>query len=93
MLALRVFCNEVSTKYLPPVSDRDLTSIQEARTLAERARQAAGPLAELTQEQVDAIVDAMAAATRPLAEEFARLAVDETGFGVVADKPHTDRLD
>ena len=33
-----------------------------------------------------AIVDAMAAATRPRAEEFARLAVEETGYGVVADK-------
>src|SRR5690242_14523231 len=28
----------------------------------------------------------MAAATRPRAEEFARLAVEETGYGVVADK-------
>ena len=43
-------------------------------------------LAELTQDQIDRIVDAMAAATRPRAEEFARLAVEETGYGVVADK-------
>jgi acetaldehyde dehydrogenase (acetylating) len=70
----------------PAAPDRDLLSIQEARTLAQRARDAAAPLAELTQEQVDAGIDAMAAATRPLAEEFARLAVDETGYGVVADK-------
>ncbi len=70
----------------PAAPDRDLLSIQEARTLAQRARDAAAPLAELTQEQIDAGIDAMAAATRPLAEEFARLAVDETGYGVVADK-------
>jgi acetaldehyde dehydrogenase (acetylating) len=67
-------------------TDRDLTSIQEARTLAQRARQTAPLLAELSQAQIDAIVDAMAAATRPRAEEFARLAVEETGYGVVADK-------
>jgi acetaldehyde dehydrogenase (acetylating) len=67
-------------------TDRDLTSIQEARRLAERARQAAPQLAELSQERIDRIVDAMAAAARARAEELARLAVEETGYGVVADK-------
>ena len=67
-------------------TDRDLASVQEARTLAQRAKRAAPALAEFTQEQIDRIVGAMAAATRPRAEEFARLAVEETGFGVVADK-------
>jgi acetaldehyde dehydrogenase (acetylating) len=66
--------------------DRDLASLQEARTLAKRAKAAAGPLAEFTQEQIDRLIDAMAAATTPKAEEFARLAVEETGYGVVADK-------
>jgi acetaldehyde dehydrogenase (acetylating) len=69
-----------------PATARDLASVHEARRLAERAKAAAPHLAELTQAQIDAIVDAMAAATRPRAEEFARLAVEETGFGVVADK-------
>src|SRR5215467_190530 len=67
-------------------TDRDIASVQEARQLAQRAKQAAGPLAEFTQEQIDRIVSAMAAATRPRAEEFARLAVEETTYGVVADK-------
>jgi len=67
-------------------TDRDLTSIQEARRLAQRAKRVAPLLAELTQEQIDRAVDAMAAAIRPRAEELARLAVEETGFGVVADK-------
>jgi acetaldehyde dehydrogenase (acetylating) len=67
-------------------TDRDLASIQEARRLAERAKQAKPLLADLTQEQIDRIVDAMAAASRARAEEFARLAVEETGYGVVADK-------
>jgi len=67
-------------------SDRDLASIQEARALARRAKQAQRELAELTQERIDAIVDAMAAAATAHAEPLARLAVEETGYGVVADK-------
>src|SRR3954470_9002781 len=67
-------------------TDRDLTSISEARSLARRAKKAAPALAELTQEQIDAIVDAMAAAVTPHAEALARLAQEETGYGVVADK-------
>src|SRR5829696_1551965 len=70
----------------PARDDRDLASIQEARTLARRAREAAPILAEFTQEQIDAIVDAMAAAVTPQAEALARLAHEETGYGVVADK-------
>src|SRR6266542_6754913 len=67
-------------------SDRDLTSIAEARALARRAKQAWLELAEFSQERIDAIVDAMATAATPQAEAFARLAVDETGYGVVEDK-------
>jgi acetaldehyde dehydrogenase (acetylating) len=67
-------------------TDRDLASIHEARTLARRAKEAAPVLAEFSQEQIDAIVDAMAAAVTPQAEPLARLAHEETGFGVVADK-------
>jgi acetaldehyde dehydrogenase (acetylating) len=67
-------------------SDRDLASMAEARTLARRARQAQTQLAERSQERIDAIVDAMAAAVRPHAETLAKLAVEETGYGVVADK-------
>src|SRR6188508_2120916 len=66
--------------------DRDLASIQEARTLARRAKEAAPALAELSQQQIDAIVDAMAAAVTPQAEALARLAHEETGYGVVADR-------
>ena len=68
------------------MSDRDLASVQEARTLARRAKEAAAALAELSQAQIDAIVDAMAAAVTPQAEALARLAHEETGYGVVADK-------
>src|SRR5471030_133726 len=69
-----------------PQTDRDLASIAEARALARRAKQAWLELAEFSQEKIDAIVDAMAAAATPQAEAFARLAVEETGYGVVEDK-------
>jgi acetaldehyde dehydrogenase (acetylating) len=69
-----------------PPKDRDLVSVQEARRLAEHAKAAAPALAEYSQERIDAIVDRMAEAARHHAEEFARLAVEETGYGVVSDK-------
>src|SRR5881394_1709313 len=69
-----------------PQTDRDLASIAEARALARRAKQAWLELAEFSQEKIDAIVDAMAAAATPQAEAFARLAVEETGYGVLEDK-------
>jgi acetaldehyde dehydrogenase (acetylating) len=67
-------------------TDKDLASIAEARTLARAARQAQPLLAEFTQEQIDKVVGAMAEAVTPHAEALARLAVEETGYGVVADK-------
>src|SRR2546427_308460 len=67
-------------------TDRDLASIAEARALACRAKQAWLELAEFSQERIDAVVDAMAAAATPCAEMFARVAVEETGYGVVEDK-------
>ncbi len=67
-------------------TDRDLASIAEARALARRAKQAWLELAEFSQEKIDAIIDAMAAAATAQAEAFARLAVEETSYGVVEDK-------
>ena len=69
-----------------PTTDKDLASVAEARSLARAARQAQPHLAEFTQQQIDAIVTAMAEAVTPQAEVLARLAVEETGYGVVADK-------
>ncbi len=69
-----------------PQTDKDLASISEARSLARAAKQAQPLLAELSQEQIDRIVTAMADAVTPHAEALARLAVEETGYGVVADK-------
>src|SRR5689334_10999856 len=70
----------------PAQSDRDLASIAEARALARRAKAAWLELAEFDQARIDAIVDAMAQAAQAQAEAFAQLAVEETGYGIVADK-------
>ena len=67
-------------------ADRDQQSVSEAGVLASSARQAQTQLAKLSQDQIDAIVTAMAEAVTPHAETLARLAVEETGYGVVADK-------
>ena len=70
----------------PAPTDKDLASISEARALARAARQAQSALAEFSQDQIDAIVTAMAEAVTSQAEALALLAVEETGYGVVADK-------
>jgi len=67
-------------------ADRDLASIGEARALARRAKEGWLQLAEFDQARVDAIVDAMALSAAAQAEPLARLAVEETGFGIVEDK-------
>src|SRR5262245_11657649 len=76
----------MAVESVAPQSDKDLASISQARALARAARQAQSQLAELSQEQIDGIVAAMADAVTPHAEALAQLAVDETGYGVVADK-------
>ena len=73
-------------------SDRDLVSIGEARELARRAHRAQTALAELSQDQIDAIVAAMAETAARHAEALAVLAVEETGYGVVADKIQKNRF-
>jgi len=69
-----------------PVRDKDLLSIQQARSFAAAAREAQKALKEFSQEQVDRIVEAMAGAARGEAERLGRLAHEETGFGNTKDK-------
>ena len=66
--------------------DKDSRSVAEARELIERAYNAFLEYQHFTQEQVDRVIDAMAAAATAAAERIAKLAVEETGYGVVADK-------
>lgn len=66
--------------------DKDLLSIQEARSLVRAARKALVDFAQLDQTRVDGIVKAIADAAVCQAESLAALAVEETGFGKVQDK-------
>lgn len=66
--------------------DKDLQSIQEARTLASLAKEAQLEFKHYNQEQVDKIVKAMADAGFKEAERLAKMAYEETGFGKVSDK-------
>ncbi len=66
--------------------DRDLVSVQQVRQKVELAWAAFEKYRHFSQEQVDAVVEAMAAAGRASAERLARLAVEETKYGNVRDK-------
>lgn len=64
----------------------DAVSLEEVRAKVEQAHQAWLEYRRFTQEQADAIVEAVAAAGRAEARRLAEMAVDETGMGNVEDK-------
>lgn len=66
--------------------DADLQSIQEVRDFLREAKQAQHILERMTQAQIDEIVRSMAEAAEKEAEQLAAAAVEETGFGRIADK-------
>ncbi|MEO7652082.1 MAG: aldehyde dehydrogenase family protein [Bryobacteraceae bacterium] len=68
------------------LEDKDLVSIQEVRTKVEKAYQASRKYRSFAQEQVDAVVEHMAAAARSHAVRLAEMAVEETGYGNARDK-------
>ena len=68
------------------LADKDLVSIQEVRTKVEKAFAAWQKYRTYSQEQVDAIVERMAAAARAHAKRLADFAVEETGYGNAKDK-------
>lgn len=72
--------------------DKDLASVQQARDLVEAAHQAGQTLARFDQAQIDRICEAMANAGLREAERLGRLAVEETGLGVAADKATKNRF-
>ncbi len=72
--------------------DKDLTARQEARALAREAGKAQHILADMTQAQLDAIVEAIARAFSREAALLADMAVRETGFGNVEDKVVKNRF-
>lgn len=66
--------------------DKDLTSIQEARDCIQRSKAAGEVLTAMDQAGLDKLVAAIAQTGREHARELARMAVKETGFGVVEHK-------
>jgi acetaldehyde dehydrogenase (acetylating) len=66
--------------------DKDLSSIQEARDLAQKAHAAWKSWSHTTQVEVDRVCAAMAEAGYQAAERLGRLAQEETGYGVAAHK-------
>ncbi|MDF2682544.1 MAG: hypothetical protein K0R47_3734 [Brevibacillus sp.] len=66
--------------------DRELQSVQEVRQCLAQATGAQKHLQAMSQSQIDQIVQRMAEAARSEADRLAALAVEETGYGRVADK-------
>jgi acetaldehyde dehydrogenase (acetylating) len=68
------------------VQDLDLLSVQEARTLLKRAREAWNTLGHFSQQKIDRVVAEAAKAASEASLELAKMAVEETGYGVVEHK-------
>lgn len=66
--------------------DRDLSSIQETRNLMKAAKNSQNTLKTFTQQQVNAITDAIRSAGEAEACRLAAMAVQETGMGRYEDK-------
>ena len=72
--------------------DKDLAARQEARLRAKEAAAAQKQLAQMTQQQLDAIVEAVAKAFSKEAAALAEMAVRETGFGNIEDKVRKNKF-
>lgn len=68
------------------IKDKDLKSIQEVRTLVQRAKEAQAVLKKKNQEGIDKIVKGMADIAYKESDKLAKMAAEETGFGVYEDK-------
>lgn len=66
--------------------DKDLQSVQEVRILLRKAKAAQKKLAEMNQDQIDAIVKAVYEETYKARVMLAKMAHEETGFGKWKDK-------
>jgi acetaldehyde dehydrogenase (acetylating) len=68
------------------ILDKDLLSIQQARNLAAKAKEAQLEYQHFNQQQVDKIIKAIAEAGYEASEKLAKMAYEESGFGVFEDK-------
>ena len=72
--------------------DKDLVSVQQARDLVEAAYRAQAEVAAFEQAKIDRICEAMANAALADAARLGAMAVEETGYGVPADKQEKNRF-
>ncbi|EHQ91492.1 acetaldehyde dehydrogenase (acetylating) [Desulfosporosinus youngiae] len=66
--------------------DYDLASIQAARDLVKKAKEAQQALARFSEKEIDTILVSIVKAVEENAESLARLAVEETNYGIVEHK-------
>ena len=72
--------------------DKDLVSVQQARDLVEAAHRAQAEVAQFDQAKIDRVCEAMARAALAESARLGALAVEETGYGVPADKQEKNRF-
>jgi len=72
--------------------DKDLVSVQQARDMVEAAHRAQAELVRFDQAKIDRLCEAMARAALREAARLGALAVEETGYGVPADKQEKNRF-
>jgi acetaldehyde dehydrogenase (acetylating) len=68
------------------LEDKDLISIQEVRNLLCQAKIAQREISHFSQEKIDSICEAMAKAGEAASVRLAKMAQQETGFGIWQDK-------
>src|SRR5215467_10583939 len=73
-------------------ADKDLISVQQARDLVEAAHRAQAEIARFDQAKIDRICEAMAKAALRESPRIAAIAVEETGYGIPADKQEKNRF-
>jgi acetaldehyde dehydrogenase (acetylating) len=72
--------------------DKDLVSVQQASDLVEAAHRAQAEVAQFDQGKIDRICEAMAKAALREAARLGAIAVEETGYGIPADKQEKNRF-
>jgi acetaldehyde dehydrogenase (acetylating) len=72
--------------------DKDLRSIQEARNIARLGKVAANKIVDYSEEQIDRILQNMVRVAEENSVCLAEMAVEETGFGKVADKTYKNHM-